>query len=225
MKNYLSAIGLNLDTKNNLNNFVKEALSEDTKIFSKDKIESIYRYPVPELGEGGGCGLRAKEPYRLDKTLGLQNADLLDHPNTQRLYRLNQIVKNLQEITGVDWLGIYRKTENLSGEGILLKEAYYGRFSRAEFPLNSEFAKGSNNSTVGLTGKAIVVQDTRSYKGPYYTCDISVKSEFCLPILDGNNHVIGIIDAESFQSSFFTEERLLEICKVAKDLGESNLLS
>ena len=224
MKNYLSAIGLNLDIQKNLNGFVQKTLDENVKIFSKNQIQAFYRYPVPEPVAGKGCGLKAKKPYHLDKTLGLQNQNLLRHPNTKRLYRLNQIVQNLQSITGVDWLGIYRKTTNLSGEKILLKEAYYGRFSRAEFPLSPEFAKNSNNSTVGLTGKAIVVQDVSRYGGPYYSCDISVKSEFCLPILDGHQKVIGIIDAESFKTHFFTPVKILEICKVAKDLGESNLL-
>ena len=35
-----------------------------------------------------------------------------------------------------------------------MQEAYVGAPSRAEFPLTEEFARTSNNSTVGLSGKA-----------------------------------------------------------------------
>ena len=42
-----------------------------------------------------------------------------------------------------------------------VKLAYVGRPSRAEFPLTRAFAEGSSNSTVGLTGRALYVDDLR----------------------------------------------------------------
>ncbi len=224
MDHYLSAIGLELSVKKSLNKFVATSLQESVEHFSEEEINQLYHYSVPEIVPGAGCGLKAQEPYCLEKTLGLEEADLSKHDNTLRLYRLNRIVTHLQELTGVDWLGIYRKTTNLEGETILLKEAYYGRFSRGEFPLNAEFAKGSNNSTVGLSGKAVVVQSVEQYEGPYYTCDVQVQSEFCLPIFDEEGKVIGIIDAEAFQPHFFTNQKLCEIAKVAYDLGKNKAL-
>jgi L-methionine (R)-S-oxide reductase len=62
----------------------------------------------------------------------------------------------------------------------LLKTAYVGDPSRALFPLNEEFAKNSNNSTVGLSGRWVVVQDVRSYNGPYYECAQKACSIACV---------------------------------------------
>ena len=46
---------------------------------------------------------------------------------------------------------------NAAGIPVLVKLAYVGRPSRAEFPLTKEFAEKSTNSTVGLTGRATVI--------------------------------------------------------------------
>lgn len=223
MKNYLLAIGLELTFSENLNELTSLVTAQSVPAFTALDVTNLYHYAVPEVTTEG-CGLKAKEPYRLEQTLQLREVDLTAHPNTTRLYHLKQIVDQLQILTGVDWLGIYRNTENLKGQKVLLKEAYYGRFSRAEFPLTPEFAKNSNNSTVGLSKKAIVVQNVEAYDGPYYTCDKTVQSECCLPIVNEAGDLLGIIDAEAFHPDFFTDERLLEISKVAFDLGKSKLL-
>jgi|GEM_PF-3222206 len=222
MKHYLSAIDINV--KGTANN----TIVQQTEIllrpdFTTAQTQNLYHYPVPQESEVG-CGLKAKEPYCLEDTLGLRSRNLLSHPNTERLWRLNKIIEELEALTKVDWIGIYRVTKNLEREPVLLKEAYYGRFSRAEFPLTAEFAKGSNNSTVGLSKKAILVQSVEAYEGPYYTCDTAVQSEFCLPILGPTGALLGIIDAEAFKPEFFTDEKILEITKVAYDLGQSELL-
>src|SRR5206468_690344 len=99
--------------------------------------------------------------------------------------------------------GIYRKTQMRNGETVLVKESYLGVMSRPEFPLTQEFAEHSNNSTVGLTGKAVIIQDVRAHAGPYYNCDSKVNSELCVPIINQNNAIIGIIDAESFKPNHF----------------------
>ncbi|HEY0457969.1 MAG TPA: hypothetical protein VGC97_02385 [Pyrinomonadaceae bacterium] len=127
------------------------------------------------------------------------------------------------ESVAPDWFGIYRKTVNQNGEPVLIKEAYAGAFSRAEFPLNEKFAAQSNNSMVGLTGKVRYFADLSSYDGHYYECDNKVQSEYCGPILDPRGNVIGIIDAESFQKNFFRAEKILQLTKVCRDLGEVNL--
>ncbi len=223
MTNYVNTIGLSI-TGRAQNEIVSQAEKWIPLALNETEINSVYAYPVPEITTEG-CGLKAKEPYQLDQALELKDKDLITHPNTVRLQRLNRIIEDLQNLTGVDWLGIYRRTNNLAGEAVLLKEAYYGRFSRAEFPLTPSFAKSTNNSAVGLRGKAVLVQSVAAYEGPYYACDIAVQSEFCLPILNSEGVVLGIIDAEAFKPDFFTKEKLLEIAKVAQDLGQSELLN
>jgi L-methionine (R)-S-oxide reductase len=180
-------------------------------------LDRLYKFFVPKLGEGGACSVQHElesEPYDLSKILGN------DLGITEKLYRLNKLVQELNHIVEADWLGIYFKVQNLEGVPILLKHAYLGEYSRAEFPLTENFAQISNNSTVGLTGKVKIVEDVASYAGPYYNCDVKVRSEFCCPILNQEGKVIGIIDAESFQPNYFSPEKLIEIAKVCYDLGK-----
>ena len=93
-----------------------------------------------------------------------------------------------------------------------------GRPSRAEFPLNAEFAKGSTNSAVGLSGHAKVIDDVAAYTaegGGFYVCDDAVQSEACLPIFDEAGKIIGIIDAEASPKAFFNSDRLSNLVAMA----------
>ena len=93
-----------------------------------------------------------------------------------------------------------------------------GRPSRAEFPLTQEFAERSTNSTVGLTGRATVIDDVARHVeagGGFYVCDDGVQSEACVPILDAARNVIGIVDAEANPKGFFGAERLVVIAALA----------
>ena len=75
---------------------------------------------------------------------------------------------------------------------MLVKLSYFGAPSRAEFPLTDEFAAISNNSTVGLSGKARIINDVPAYLtkgGEYYTCDPKVLAEACIPLFDAQGQV------------------------------------
>jgi len=192
-----------------------------------DIVEDCYVYPVPELGPDGACGVGlADEPYNLAPICGLEYEPerLRDHPNTARLVALDETVRRLAEETNPDWLGVYRRATNSDGEEVLAKEAYVGEPSRAEFPLTESFAERSNNATVGLTGEAVLVDDVAEYDGPYYECDESVRSEFCCPILVGDD-VVGIVDAEAHEPEHFTAERVLAIAGTCAALADSDLLT
>jgi L-methionine (R)-S-oxide reductase len=180
-----------------------------------------WSYQVPELGEGGACSLfgqLAEQPYDLAATLGQNEA------TAQALSQLTAVVQNYQQSNDSDWFGIYQKRQNPEGETVLVKLAYFGAASRAEFPLTAEFAQISNNSTVGLTGKAKVINDVTAYLtagGEYYTCDPKVLSEACLPLLNSKGELAGIIDAEAFKRQAYHTEalvRLVAICLVLPDL-------
>ncbi len=220
-KKYLSIIGLlEMDTLK-LNNFVSVAENVTLPVLREIDMDTLYRYPVPKV-LNGVCAAKKEieeDPYDLALLLGRNDY------NSSRLWRLNYLIELLQKKVGCDWLGVYRKMRNNQGQAILLKLAYFGEFSRAEFPLTKEFAQHSNNSTVGLTGKAVVVNDVSTYTGPYYTCDGKVSSEFCCPIIGKDGEVLGIIDAEAFEAGFFTHKKLAEIAKVCFDLGNSDLFS
>ena len=85
-----------------------------------------------------------------------------------------------------------------------------------------------------MSGKMRLVQSVSQYAGPYYVCDSNVNSELCAPILlptesqaereDPCGPVLGIIDAESFQNSFFDEEKCLVILEACFELGKQHLL-
>ncbi len=181
----------------------------------------IWSYQVPELGEGGACSLfgqLADEPYDLVATLGQNQA------TATALSQLTAVVQNYQQSNDSDWFGIYQKRQNPQGETVLVKLAYFGAASRAEFPLTAEFAQISNNSTVGLTGKAKVINDVTAYLtagGEYYTCDPKVLAEACLPLFHSHGELAGIIDAEAFKRQAYHTEalvRLVAICLVLPDL-------
>ena len=118
---------------------------------------SLYTYPVPMMTEDGTCSVvdqMAPVPYDLAPILGG-----LSDQTTRRLALLERLVERAQETTGADWVGIYQRRRNSAGVEVLVKVAYVGRPSRAEFPLTHEFAQRSTNSTVGLTGRATVIDD------------------------------------------------------------------
>ena len=190
-----------------------EAMAEKVHIGDES---SIYSYPVPMLTEDGSCSIvdqLAPVPYDLRAILGGRSEQ-----TTRRLALLERLVERVQETTGADWVGIYQRRTNPSGTPVLVKLAYVGQASRAEFPLTREFAERSTNSTVGLTGRATVIDDVSKHVeagGGFYVCDDGVQSEACVPILDAARQVIGIVDAEAKPRSFFGAERLTVIAALA----------
>ena len=118
---------------------------------------SLYSYRVPLMTEDGVCSVvdeMAPVPYDLAAILGGRSEQ-----TTRRLALLERLVERTQETTGADWVGIYQCRANFAGVPVLVKVAYVGRPSRAEFPLTREFAERSTNSTVGLTARAVVIDD------------------------------------------------------------------
>jgi L-methionine (R)-S-oxide reductase len=187
-----------------------------------------WQYQVPELGEGGACSIFSQlqtEPYDLKQILPVQSAPSLGLSTTlgslttaQALTKLQAITNFYQQQTGFDWFGIYQSRVNQQTEAVLVKLTYYGAASRPEFPLTADFAKYSNNSTVGLTGRAKIINHVADYVaagGEYYTCDPKVSAEACLPLFDQSGKIVGIIDAEDFNNNVFTADAialLVAIC-------------
>jgi len=204
---YLKLSGLSLATPELADQQAENMLMQAAAL--PDDMNPLYSFQVPELGEGGTCslfGALADEPYDLRNILGGENA-----ANSQLLADLNAAVQKVAEQTGTDWAGIYSRRVNSEGEEVLVKMAYIGAPSRAEFPLNPDFAALSNNSTVGLTGNGRLIQSVNEYRaagGEYYTCDPKVQAELCIPLFNEQDEVIGILDAEAFSEHFFDESRL-----------------
>ena len=179
--------------------------------------DALYRYEVPLISEDGSCSLIDEmdpAPYDLARILGGES-----EANTRKLKLLNIMVTRARMVTGTDWVGIYQQRINPTGNRALVKLAYRGRPSRAEFPLNAEFARGSTNSSVGLSGQAKLIDDVAVYTaegGGFYVCDDAVQSEICVPIFDtAGSNVIGIIDAEAAPKVFFNADRQSAIVAMA----------
>jgi len=176
---------------------------------------SLYTYTVPMLTEDGSCSIvdqLAPVPYDLAAILGGRSEQ-----TTRRLALLERLVERVQETTAADWVGVYQRRTNAQGVEVLVKVSYVGRPSRAEFPLTREFARRSTNSTVGLTGRAAVIDDVSKHVeagGGFYVCDDGVQSEACLPILAADR-VAGIVDAEARPKAFFGAERLVVVAALA----------
>jgi putative methionine-R-sulfoxide reductase with GAF domain len=179
--------------------------------------DALYRYAVPLISEDDSCSLIDEmdpAPYDLARILGGES-----DANTRKLKLLNILATRATMVSGADWVGIYQRRINTLGNPVLVKLAYRGRPSRAEFPLNAEFAKGSTNSTVGLSGQGKLIDDVAAYMaagGGFYVCDDAVQSEMCVPIVDGaDGKVIGIIDAEASPKAFFNADRQSAIVAMA----------
>ena len=170
--------------------------------------DALYRYQVPLMSEDGSCSLIDElDPVLFDlaRVLGAES-----DATTRKLKLLNILVTRATMVTGADWVGIYQVRKNTAGAEVLVKLAYRGRPSRAEFPLNAEFAKGSTNSAVGMSGQAKLIDDVAAFTaqgGGFYLCDDAVQSELCMPILDADGEVLGIIDAEATPTGFFNADR------------------
>jgi putative methionine-R-sulfoxide reductase with GAF domain len=207
-----SLMGREDDVERALRDFI-EAMGEKVAIIDS---ASLYTYRVPVLTEDGTCSVvdeLAPVPYDLTAILGGRSEQ-----TTRRLALLGRLVERAQETTGAEWVGIYQRRRNASGMPVLVKVAYVGRPSRAEFPLTREFAERSTNSTVGLTGRATVLDDVSKHVeagGGFYVCDEGVQSEACLPILDEARQVVGIVDAEAKPKGFFGATRLAVIASLA----------
>ena len=178
--------------------------------------DALYRYQVPLLAEGGACSLIDElDPVLFDlaRVIGGESVE-----TTRKLKLLNILVTRAAMVTGADWLGVYQRRKHHAGGESLVKLAYRGRPSRAEFPLNMEFAKGSTNSAVGLSGQAKLIDDIAAYTaqgGGFYTCDDAVQSEFCVPMIDADGKVLGIIDAEASPTGFFSADRQAAVVAMA----------
>ncbi len=190
-----------------------EAMGEKVAI---EDPSTLYAYPVPRLTEDGTCSVVDEldsEPYDLAPILGGRSDQA-----TRRLALLERLVERAQETTGADWIGIYQRRASPAGGEVLVKLAYVGRPSRAEFPLTREFAERSTNSTVGLTGRATIIDDVARHVeagGGFYVCDDGVQAEACLPILEASGTVAGIVDAEARPKGFFGPGRLAVLAALA----------
>ena len=177
---------------------------------------SLYRYEVPLMSEDGTCALIDEMnpvAYDLARILGGEN-----EATTRKLKLLNILVMRATMVTGADWIGVYQRRRQSSGNEVLVKLAYRGRPSRAEFPLNVEFAAHSTNSTVALSGQAKSIDDVSAFVaegGGFYVCDDAVQSELCVPLVDAEGAVIGIIDAEASPKAFFNADRQAAIIAMA----------
>jgi putative methionine-R-sulfoxide reductase with GAF domain len=182
-------------------------------------LNRVYLFKVPKLSADGSCSLHDEldpTPYDLSAVLGGRTIR-----NSMSLVVLHSLVAEVAQHGGIDWLGVYQ-TRTLGTGRALVKLAYEGVPSRAEFPLTEAFAKTSNNSTVGREGTARVLNDVHAHVksgGAYYECDPRVRAEACVPVLGEAGEVLGIVDAESSTPGFFDDARLSLVVALALEVS------
>ena len=201
------------------------------------ELAALFSYRIPRVtadDETCSRGLNP-EPFDLHRALTGMSFSLsaVDAAHATRLSKLGTVIRHVARCTGAEWAGIYRVVPSDAAvypvlEGsvtTLLKEAYVGAPSRPYFPLTATFAAKSNNSTVGMSGDAVVIQDTRRLgdETPYYSCDGSVRSELCAPLRAPDGRIIGIMDVEAFAPGFFTPERIAFVLDICTQLGAAQL--
>lgn len=230
LKNYLISVGLGRFVRDvgrsPLHDVVEQCYHLRREEFTPKEVQGLYEYFVPRpLGERGQENRSSfeleRKRYNLTEVFRLPTdvATLQRHPMTLHLWRLKAVIDELVRVVPAACVVIYRKHAEQGRERVLVKESSSGSISRAEFPLTEGFARHSNNSLVGLTGRAVLIEDVGQHEGPYYVCDPEVRSECCLPILNARNDIVGVLDAESLQVGFFTSDRVLELAQVCVDLG------
>ncbi|UCD32434.1 MAG: hypothetical protein JSV38_00580 [Desulfobacterales bacterium] len=185
LKHYLTSARLNLDIDmlhQPVTNYIQTLHAAVAKTNSANDEARLYVYKVPKVSPDGSCSISNMpdfEHYDLADILGGRNPI-----TTDKLAILNALVNLTAGAMSVDWLGIYQKRAKPDGSHVLVKLAYRGAVSRAEFSLTPAFATQSNNSMVGMNGEAKIINDIPKYiasDGPYYNCDSRVKAEACMP--------------------------------------------
>lgn len=199
-----------------------------------------WKFPEPPKIAGACSRKMADEMF---DALGAARASvpgLSEEAALSRLRALRAVCALVAEKTNAHWCGIYQVVQPSAGTDLgpfggdngapnLLKLAYIGAPSRPYFPLTAAFAAGSNNSTVAMSGRAIVYHDilTLPTDSPYYTCDARVRSEACVPIFGpaGSDEVIGIMDVEAFEPDVFRPAEALGLVLAAcAQLSNADLL-
>lgn len=221
-RSYLSKAGLTLDVA-----AVREAQQALWSVLEEAKkrslpatpsaLNALYQYRVPKLSADGSCSLHEEldpKPFDLGGVLGGRSVQ-----TSFALLTLDALIEAVQQQLGCEWLGVYQVRALPAGPA-LVKLAYRGAESRAEFPLTDDFAQRSNNVAVARSGTARIIDDLVKHLeqgGAYYECDPKVQAEACLPVLDPNGKVVGIIDAESTHRSHFTPARLAVLASLATE--------
>lgn len=193
-----------------------------------DEIEKVASYRVPRPAPDGACSRPDDldpEPFRVLDTLVADGDADRRAKESRRLYALHRVCAELAKAIDSEWVGVY---ETMPGDGkrvpdTLMKLAYVGAPSRAYFPLTEDFV--SNNSTVGMTGNAVVIQDVRKLPSdaPFYVCDPVVLSEVCAPLFH-KGKIIGIVDVEAWKADHFTDARVAMILDTCRQIGDLGLL-
>ena len=220
VRSYLERAGLTVSKDFSVETFLKKA--SDVLNEKKEEDPKLLSYVVPKMTPDGTCSLPDDldpNPYNLGKTL-LKN-DFAETETLDFVSRVDALVMYLHTAVGSDWTGVYKRLMTPEG-ATLVKIAYRGRPSRAEFPWTDSFASHSNNSTVALSGKAVVVSSVKKHQeagNPYYECDADVQSELCVPLFSDDGEISGIIDLESFKENHFNDERILMIAAACVVLG------
>ncbi|MGV3625840.1 MAG: GAF domain-containing protein [Archangium sp.] len=218
-RSYLTHSGLSADVgsireaQQSLWGILEEAKKQSLPA-TPSALNHLYQYKVPKLSADGSCSLHDEldpVPYDLGAALGGRSVH-----NSFALLTLDALVEHVHKETGIAWLGVY-----MVRGALLVKLAWRGTESRAEFPLTDDFEKRSTNVRVARSGKASHVEDIRAHVkngGAYYECDPKVQSELCIPILDPNGHVVGIVDAEAFEPRAFSAPKLAAVISLALEV-------
>eukprot|EP00026_Physarum_polycephalum_P006643 Phypoly_transcript_06694.p1 GENE.Phypoly_transcript_06694~~Phypoly_transcript_06694.p1 ORF type:complete len:238 (+),score=47.09 Phypoly_transcript_06694:1020-1733(+) len=192
---------------------------------SDEAILNLYTYKVPkeDQDETTKEKFNIAEVYSIPLELGDLRSGHKD--TTEWLWRLKTFVEALKRETGVHWLGVYRQLNYLEQDS-LVKLAYVGEDSAPVFPVTPEIAENNNLVWVAASGKAKLISDRSAYKGAYYAISELEKGEICLPIIDGEGEVVGVLNAKSTEvGASALPNVVFPLARACVDLGVTGLLS
>ncbi len=100
------------------------------------------------------------------------------------------------DVNGFDWVGFYRVVE----PGLLKIGPYQGRHGCLVIP----FARGVCGAAA-RDQKIIIVNDVKKFDG-HIACSDSTQSELVIPCFGRDGELLGVLDIDSDQPAFFTQQ-------------------
>ena len=112
------------------------------------------------------------------------------------------------DVNGLDWVGFYRVVE----PGLLKIGPYQGRHGCLVIP----FARGVCGAAA-RDQKIMIVNDVEKFDG-HIACSDSTQSELVVPCFGRDGELLGVLDIDSDQPAFFTNQDANDLDQLMRKL-------
>lgn len=125
-----------------------------------------------------------------------KSADAILHGVTDEVAAMATISALLHHSLGFLWTGFYR----VVAPSLLQVGPYQGSLGCTEI----EFGRGACG-TAALERRTIIVRDVEAFPG-HISCDSRSRSEIVVPVINGSDELLGVLDVDSDRIGAFSSE-------------------